>query len=1185
MPMVKRKKYSLPETENMSSDLSEPQSKPRETFMMKISDLEIFLQFHADTHNTVLNFQNISPENFDLKKKAQCEQIFSNKFRDALQKVAEESKMNEELHSFVKKISKKIRTRDMHTVSTNKWRPWLRTQEDEATAEKKIKDDNACTDDTGVFLLYSRTPTSDVIDKSRLEEMKLRKEEIPSSSESTSGLSDDSRVWLTIPLNAVRQNRIDVLDLCIKTGIDIGIFRDIRGLSLLHEALLGVTDNEMIEKLLTHINKSSLSDSNFPPMKVLMANEKLSCKQKIELMRKLISYGVPLHYDNSTEGGAVQNVISAMSSVHDESMIEDWKQLLDELLSLGVSINSTDWFKHTALLVAINSIPPHGFEDMHDEENSVQNLKVIRKHKMEIVQYLLEKGANPDIRDASGRTCLHNAALSQNVDVVDLIIKHGACVNSLNHLGMTPIYCVCTQGDWSEEEDDVHDILFPILLLLIKSGCDVNKQGKDLSSVLHFAAAKLNYVICKFLLESGADVAVSDHLRRTPLHLSVRNKDTTVIDLLLQFGANLNARDIHNDSPLHNACLFENTTAVQVLLDNGAEVSIVGDLGIQPIHIAAENGNFSMIKFFIDNNADVNVKDNFGATPLHYAAADGNPDSIPCLLDNGADKMIADDMGRKPLDLAKQMGQFKASSLLAENESDVKFGNFPEGLFPNRPLVKMSDVDEYFNNLIIKLQRMRNSERDIGETILNTPGLGKVDFAKGENADIFQIIQQFIDKVLVRVGELDPLFKGCLLNAGSTLEGVKIGYPNEFDFLVHLEHFSSIVERIETSDVPGFSKIFVKSPLPKKYDTFCERSSNYLNAGCILRRFNQLLRLAKYDVLQEHVEHIYTGHMILRDSESVMSNLPIPLGNLVALSVTWRGREFKFLDISIDVNPVVFTTSWPHDVITDCSLMPNLTDKGMYLIPKMCEAVSSWPGELINENTDLWRFSFAHIESEIIQSLPPEGRDCYMLCKTFRLEPLCCSVELDRTGINEPECAFSSRLNQKVSSSDDDQNDDADDDDDENDDDDDDDDDDNDDDDDQIKQNFETAMENYANKNNEIDLNELMDYEEEFGKDEMTAEKLIPSYYIKTLFLKEVELLYKENKNLSNKDLKTMTRKVYDKILTAIETEYLSTLLVPTQNIYHAARHYENEDGAVELRHKFCENILQLLEKLDFKTN
>lgn len=54
--------------------------------------------------------------------------------------------------------------------------------------------------------------------------------------------------------------------------------------------------------------------------------------------------------------------------------------------------------------------------------------------------------------------------------------------NAFNHLEMTPIYCTCTQGDWSEEEDDVNDILLPIQRLLIKSGCDVNIHEKDLSS-------------------------------------------------------------------------------------------------------------------------------------------------------------------------------------------------------------------------------------------------------------------------------------------------------------------------------------------------------------------------------------------------------------------------------------------------------------------------------------------------------------------------------------------------------------------------------------------------------------------------------------------------------------------------------------------------------------------------------
>ncbi|VDI00854.1 Hypothetical predicted protein [Mytilus galloprovincialis] len=98
-----KEKKSSPRPGNMSS---EPQSQPRETFMMKISDLELFLKFHSDTHNTVLNFQNITPENLIFKKQVQCEQIFSNKFRDALPKVTDEIKMK---MSFIRLLRKSER--------------------------------------------------------------------------------------------------------------------------------------------------------------------------------------------------------------------------------------------------------------------------------------------------------------------------------------------------------------------------------------------------------------------------------------------------------------------------------------------------------------------------------------------------------------------------------------------------------------------------------------------------------------------------------------------------------------------------------------------------------------------------------------------------------------------------------------------------------------------------------------------------------------------------------------------------------------------------------------------------------------------------------------------------------------------------------------------------------------------
>eukprot|EP00118_Oscarella_pearsei_P002960 m.12403 g.12403 ORF g.12403 m.12403 type:complete len:727 (+) comp24027_c0_seq1:162-2342(+) len=64
----------------------------------------------------------------------------------------------------------------------------------------------------------------------------------------------------------------------------------------------------------------------------------------------------------------------------------------------------------------------------------------------EMVTCLLEHGANPNIKDQEGNTCLHWAAYSRSIDGLELFVK--LCeINSRNIRGDTPLHLSCRNGD------------------------------------------------------------------------------------------------------------------------------------------------------------------------------------------------------------------------------------------------------------------------------------------------------------------------------------------------------------------------------------------------------------------------------------------------------------------------------------------------------------------------------------------------------------------------------------------------------------------------------------------------------------------------------------------------------------------------------------------------------------------
>jgi len=103
--------------------------------------------------------------------------------------------------------------------------------------------------------------------------------------------------------------------------------------------------------------------------------------------------------------------------------------LLDEakkLIRLGEDIEKKDSEGKTPLFIAVNN--PAFIS------NRMQTAKI------QIVELLLEKGANVNIQDNVGGTPLHYAVFSGKIEPVRLLLKYGARIDIKDKDGLTPVY-------------------------------------------------------------------------------------------------------------------------------------------------------------------------------------------------------------------------------------------------------------------------------------------------------------------------------------------------------------------------------------------------------------------------------------------------------------------------------------------------------------------------------------------------------------------------------------------------------------------------------------------------------------------------------------------------------------------------------------------------------------------------
>jgi ankyrin repeat protein len=172
---------------------------------------------------------------------------------------------------------------------------------------------------------------------------------------------------------------------------------------------------------------------------------------------------------------------------------------------------------------------------------------------LEIVQMILDRNPEVDIRDGEGTTPLLAATSDGNPAVVQLLLDHGVDPHACDDDGITALDSAGTLG---------------VSRTLIK--LNVSQTCAFLGAANHGDPEQM-----QLLLDYGASPDVRTDYEETPLHLAAaKGRLGAVRFLVLEVNVDVNARDRDGTTPLHNASygLDANLEIAQFLLEHGADV-------------------------------------------------------------------------------------------------------------------------------------------------------------------------------------------------------------------------------------------------------------------------------------------------------------------------------------------------------------------------------------------------------------------------------------------------------------------------------------------------------------------------------------------------------------------------------------------------------------------------------------
>lgn len=327
----------------------------------------------------------------------------------------------------------------------------------------------------------------------------------------------------------------------------------------------------------------------------------------------------------------------------------------------AVEYNQIDYARK--FLAKMGAVRAAQFINDNEEHYETPLMVAVRRENLEMVQFLLEEGGDPNVTDSQGReTSIHYAIQLIREKPDDANAK--TILTKLLERGGNALDALIEAAEWN---------LSDVVQLLLDRGVNVNEKNDYGETALIVAAKSRSLDVMRLLLDRGADPNIKggDDENSAILEASYYG-DTPMIQLLLEKGARVDDTNDAGYTPLINLAERGNVEAVRLLLDRGADVNHQTEepSSNTALAVASFAGHLEVVRLLLDRGANTELRTEEGWTALRQAVHNRKLDVARLLIEKGANVNAQDDLGRTPLMRAAFDNQLEIVKLLLANGAD-----------------------------------------------------------------------------------------------------------------------------------------------------------------------------------------------------------------------------------------------------------------------------------------------------------------------------------------------------------------------------------------------------------------------------------------------------------------------------------------------------------------------------------